>query len=62
MGSTTDFDGLSVPEETRKEKDMMRKSALVGLTLLVVTLWLPAGARAELGEIRVGVDGMTCLT
>lgn len=40
---------------------MIRKSTFLGLGLLA-TLWLPAGAWAELGEIRVGVDGMTCVT
>lgn len=40
---------------------MLLKSAFLGLALLAA-LWLPAAAWAELGEVRVGVDGMTCVT
>jgi hypothetical protein len=40
---------------------MIRKSAFLGLALLA-TLWFPAAAWAEFGEVRVGVDGMTCAT
>lgn len=32
------------------------------LLFVLVAVWIPAFAGAELGEVRVGVDGMTCVT
>lgn len=39
----------------------MRKVGF-GLLFVLMALWMPALAGAELGEVRVGVDGMTCAT
>lgn len=39
----------------------MRKRVFALLTLLTI-LWIPAVTWAELSEVRVGVDGMTCVT
>lgn len=39
----------------------MRKT-LFALLVLSTTLWTPGATWAQVGEIRVGVDGMTCVT
>ncbi len=39
----------------------MRESALAVLILTAI-LAIPAAARAEVSEVRVGVDGMICVT
>lgn len=39
----------------------MRGSAFAVL-MLTAMLTIPTGGRAEVTEVRVGVDGMTCVT
>ena len=39
----------------------MQKTVFTLLTLLTI-LWIPAVTWAEVGEVKVGVDGMTCVT
>ena len=46
--------------DTGEEKSM-RKIAFALVTLLTI-FWIAAATWADLGEVRVGVDGMTCVT
>lgn len=40
----------------------MRKKSGFLVFAVSAMLWLPVLAWAQIGEVRVGVDGMTCVT